>query len=337
MTTTAAAVKGAEEFISISLQSLRVDTMLDFDLYIRIDGDYVLYRATNMPFSEKTRQLLLEHGVKDLYVSSKNRDGYQKYIETHIQDIIDDDTIGETAKATILYDTAKLMMIDVFIKPAEIKNIERGMALVETTVQHSLRSRNAFHNMLRVMAFDYTTYTHSVNVCTFALALAQFTGIDKPEDLRRLGVGALLHDVGKTRIPEPILHKKGALTPDEWKLVEKHPQWGFEIILETDLIPHESHYPILQHHERECGSGYPHGLKAGEIHPYGKIVAIADAFDAMTTQRVYRHAVDSFPALKEMHEDRNAFDKELLDQFTRMMGGQEQRPLRSPRLIKNST
>ncbi|MCK4461344.1 MAG: hypothetical protein KAW46_06040, partial [candidate division Zixibacteria bacterium] len=118
------------------------------------------------------------------------------------------------------------------------------------------------------------------------------------------------------------LHKKGALTPDEWKLVKKHPQWGFEIILKTDLIPHESHYPILQHHERECGSGYPHALKAGEIHPYGKIVAIADVFDAMTTKRVYRHAVDSFPALKEMYEESDAFDKELLDQFIRMMGDQ---------------
>jgi len=321
--TTEAAKRVAEKYIAISLESLRVDTDIDFDLYIKVDGEFVLYRACNMPFTEKTRQLLLDHQVTDLYVSSNGRQGYQKYIESHINEIINDESIPESARTNVLYDTAKLLVIDVLSRPTDVENLERSMALVETTVMHSLMSKSAFHNLIQVMAFDYTTYTHSVNVCTFSIALAQFSGIEDALELKRLGIGALLHDIGKTKIPESILNKRGPLTPEEWQTMRHHPQWGFEIALKSDVIPHESYYPILQHHERECGSGYPHGLKADEIHHLSKIVAIADVFDAMTTRRVYRHAVDSFPALSEMFSAEGAFDRRLLRSFTQMMGQPE--------------
>ena len=316
-------VKGNDQLTPISLQSLRIDTLLDFDLYVKVDDEYVLYRAADMPFSEKTRRALLDNNVEYLYVSADGRLGYQKYIEIHIRDIISDDTVSEATRTDILYDTARLLIVDLFKKPTLIGNIERGMSLVEATIMHSLRSADAFRNMLKVMAFNYTTYTHSVNVCAYTITLAQFVGIDNLDELKKLGLGALLHDVGMIKVPESILHKNGPLTAGERQLIEKHPQWGLEIILKTDMIPRESHYPIVQHHERECGSGYPHALKARDIHPYSKIVAIADVFDAMTTMRPYRAAKDSFYALKEMYDDKDAFDKELLEQFTRMMGKQE--------------
>ncbi|HHI03532.1 MAG TPA: HD domain-containing protein, partial [candidate division Zixibacteria bacterium] len=130
----------------------------------------------------------------------------------------------------------------------------------------------------------------------------------------------LLHDVGKTKVSEAILNKPGPLTPMEMGFIKKHPKWGYEILKKTDLISEDSYYPILQHHERENGTGYPYGLMADEIHPFGKIVAIADVFDAMTTERVYRQAVNSFPALKEMYLDMGAFNRTLLEQFTKLMG-----------------
>lgn len=318
-----AARVAAEAFIPVSLKSLRVDTVLDFDLYIKVNGEYILYRANETAFSEHSRQALLKHNVPHVFVSSEDCSGYQKYIEEHLEDILNDETVDDSSKATIMYDTATLLIKEVLTKPNSIEAINRSVKVIETTVLHNLRNSNAFHNMLRVMEFDYSTYTHSINVCTFSLALAQEAGINDPDKLSRLGLGALLHDVGKTRIDESILNKKGSLTPEEWKLIEKHPQWGFEIILETDIIPHDSHYPILQHHEREDGSGYPHGLKSNEVHPYSKIVAIADVFDAMTTQRVYRDAVETFSALKEIYSDRTKFASEYIDSFTRMMGPQE--------------
>ena len=317
-----AAKIAAKAYIPISLKSLRIDTVIDFDLYVKINGEYVLYRANETAFSEHSRQALLEHNVPNVLVSSEDCGGYQKYIEEHLQDILNDDTVDDSSKARIMHDTAMLLIKDVMIKPTSVEVIQRSVKMVETTVMHNLQNANAFRNMLRVMEFNYSIYTHSINVCTFSLTLAQAAGISDPDQLTRLGLGALLHDVGKTRIDESILNKKGALTPEEWILIKKHPQWGFEIILETDIIPHDSHYPILQHHEREDGSGYPRGRESGDIHPFSKIVAIADVFDAMTTQRVYRDAVETFPALKEIYSDRTKFSSEYIELFTKMMGPQ---------------
>ena len=174
--------------------------------------------------------------------------------------------------------------------------------------------------MLRVMSFDYYTYTHSVNVCTFALALAQFNGINNEEELCTLGTGALLHDVGKTEIPEAILKKRGSLTERDWDLIKKHPQSGVDILKMTNMIAADSYYPVLQHHEREDGSGYPHGIASSEIHTHSKIIAIADVYDAMTTKRVYRTAMAPYLALKEVFDQGEVFNQELLKSFTKMMG-----------------
>lgn len=315
-----AARVAAKAFIPVSLKSLRVDTVLDFDLYIKINGEYILYRANETEFSEHSRQSLMEHNVASVFVSSEDCSGYQKYIEANLEDILNDETVDDSSKARIMHDTATLLIKDVMTKPTSSEVIRRSGKMVETTVMHNLSNKNAFRNMLNVMEFDYSIYSHSINVCTFSLALGQEAGISDPDELSRLGLGALLHDVGKTRVDEVILKKKGSLTPDEWKQIKKHPQWGFEIILETDIIPHDSHYPILQHHEREDGSGYPHGRKSSDIHPFSKIVAIADVFDAMTTKRVYRNAVETFPALKEIYSDQTKFSSEHIDAFTRMMG-----------------
>jgi putative nucleotidyltransferase with HDIG domain len=183
-----------------------------------------------------------------------------------------------------------------------------------------LKGQSAFLNMLRVMSFDYTVFTHSVNVCTFSLALAHAAGIAKTKELITLATGALLHDVGKARISESILHKPGPLDQSEWQIMRRHPQWGVELMSETDLIPQESYIPISQHHERLNGRGYPDGLGHDDIHIYGKIVAIVDAFDAMTTNRVYRAAEGTFSTLKTMSAQEEGFDEPLLRQFIQLMG-----------------
>ncbi len=133
----------------------------------------------------------------------------------------------------------------------------------------------------------------------------------------------MLHDVGKSRISDRILNKRGSLTPIEFEIMKKHPKWGVEILEETDLIATSSHFPIMQHHERGDRRGYPSGLSLDEMHIYSKIVAIADSFDAMTTDRVYQHAIDSFPALKIMFSLKGAYDEQILRAFVELMGPSE--------------
>jgi putative nucleotidyltransferase with HDIG domain len=209
---------------------------------------------------------------------------------------------------------------DVLNNPTFGENIQRSKDLVGQTVNFILQGRDAFLNLVKLTSFDYYTYTHSVNVCTFSIALAQQLGFRDEEFLHELGIGSLLHDVGKSRISDRILNKRGSLTPIEFEIMKKHPKWGVEILEETDLIETSSHFPILQHHERGDRRGYPSGLSLDEMHIYSKIVAIADSFDAMTTDRVYQQAIDSFPALKIMFSLKGAYDEQILRAFVELMG-----------------
>ncbi len=102
--------------------------------------------------------------------------------------------------------------------------------------------------------------------------------------------------------------------------MKKHPKWGIEILTKTDDIPAASYYPVLQHHERGDRTGYPTGLDLSEMHIYSKIVAIADSFDAMTTERVYQKAIDTFPSLKIMFSLSDAYDDAALTAFVELMG-----------------
>ncbi|KLU61692.1 cyclic di-GMP phosphodiesterase response regulator RpfG [Peptococcaceae bacterium CEB3] len=132
-------------------------------------------------------------------------------------------------------------------------------------------------------AWDEYTYLHSVNVYQLALLL----GIEakySDEQLRQLGYGALLHDIGKLFVPQEILTKPGSLDSQEILVVRQHPEKGYEI---SPPLPSASKAIILQHHENWDGSGYPRGLSDKAIHPFARIVTIADVYDALVSHRVY--------------------------------------------------
>lgn len=309
-----------EKHIPIYLDSLRVDSVLDFDLFINVNNNLILYRSEDLPFTEKTRMKLLENKIDRLFVACENKGKYQRYIEQNLSTILVDPSIQEEKKAGILYDTSIALVKDVLANPTLGENIHRSQEMVSNTVNYILKGREAFLNLLTITSFDYYTYTHSVNVCTFSIALAQQLGFNDEQFLHELGVGALLHDVGKSKISDRILNKRGALNQIEFEIMKKHPKWGIELLTDTDLIAASSYYPVLQHHERGDRSGYPSGLSIDEMHIYSKIVAICDSFDAITTDRVYQRAVQTYPALKLMMSERNAYDDELLLKFIDLMG-----------------
>lgn len=312
-----------EKFMPIYLDSLRVDSVLGFDLYIQVQNRLVLYRSADLAFSDRTRQKLLESRVDRLFVPAENKVQYQAYIEENLDKILSDPAIEEENKAGILYDTSTNLVKDVLNNPTYGENVQRSKDLVTQTVSFILKGKAAFHNLLKITSFDYYTYTHSVNVCTFAVALAQQMGFNDEQFLNELGVGALLHDVGKSRISDRILNKRGSLSQIEFEIMKKHPAWGVEILEESNLVEPASVYCVLQHHERGDRRGYPNGLSLDEMHLYSRIVAITDSFDAMTTERAYQHAMESYPALKIMFSLKGAYDEELLRNFVDLMSPTE--------------
>jgi len=149
--------------------------------------------------------------------------------------------------------------------------------------------------------------------------LAELSGL-KSEEQELIRYAAPLHDIGKVGIPDNVLLKNGKLTEEEFETIKKHPIIGSEILSGADefLVMKVAKIIALQHHEKYDGSGYPNGLKGDEIHLYARIVSIADVFDALTTQRVYKKAFSLEDSLSIMSEGRGtSYDPKLLDLFTK--------------------
>jgi HD-GYP domain-containing protein (c-di-GMP phosphodiesterase class II) len=312
-------------FFAIPLSSLRLDTVTGFDLYLRSPRDrkHVLYRSGELKFTEDHRSKLQQSSVTKVFISSADRSKYMRYLETNLSQILADDTIPSPEKSKILYGSATQLVQDVFARPTLGENIKRAQDLVESTVSHLMKGGEHLGSMLGIMSFDYQTYTHSVNVCVFGVALGRRIGLSGME-LNELGTGLLLHDVGKSTIDPAILLKQGPLTDAEWVIVKTHPDEGVRMLSESGRVSKFALAVVHQHHEKCSGAGYPQGIKEPQIHLYAKIAALADVFDALTTKRCYKQAVDSFPAIRIMqNEMAESFNDELLRELILMMNAAE--------------
>ncbi|WP_150267302.1 HD-GYP domain-containing protein [Paenibacillus tepidiphilus] len=147
---------------------------------------------------------------------------------------------------------------------------------------------------------DNYLYVHSLNVCLYTLVLGIAHGYSK-EELRVIGLGSLLHDIGKTQIPVKIIQKPGMLTDDEFRHMQAHTEIGYKILKEEPNIPLLAAHCALQHHERINGSGYPRGLTGPQIHEYAKWLGVADSYDAMTSNRIYKKAMLPHQAVEALY------------------------------------
>ncbi|MBQ1432368.1 MAG: HD domain-containing protein, partial [Ruminococcus sp.] len=169
-----------------------------------------------------------------------------------------------------------------------------------------------------VDAKDERTSQHSQRVSEYSAMIAREYGFTEAEQ-ENIRKAALLHDIGKIGIPDSVLNKPGRLTDDEYAIMKTHVTRGAEILKDLTLIDHVVE-GARYHHERYDGRGYPDGLKGEDIPLYGRIIAIADAFDAMTANRVYRKRQDFDYVMGELHKGRGTqFDPELLDIFLKLI------------------
>jgi HD-GYP domain-containing protein (c-di-GMP phosphodiesterase class II) len=164
---------------------------------------------------------------------------------------------------------------------------------------------------------DAYLFQHSVNVAILAGIMGLAKGYNRNQ-IEDLGIGALLFDIGMTKIPKELINKTSSLTPKERIVMERHTTEGFEILRHQHDISLLSAHCALQHHERYDGSGYPRGLKKDEIHDYAQIVALADVYDALTSPRAYRNRHTPNEAIEYLLGAGNSqFDIDLIQLFCR--------------------
>lgn len=223
-------------------------------------------------------------------------------------------------KAISVRENSKLLMKDILDDPRSGEKMKQSTLVVNQMIDGILENKDAIYDLLSLRSYDYYTYTHSVNVAVLSIGLSTAVGMDR-DVVEKLGMGAMLHDIGKSAIPPNILNKQGKLDEAEFRLIQNHVVEGEKILLtHRDNFPWEALPAVLQHHEKLSGKGYPLKLKGPDIHNFGKIAAIADCYDALTTRRPYKQAFTPFYALTLIAKETGDYDPDLLKVFIRMLG-----------------
>jgi len=192
--------------------------------------------------------------------------------------------------------------------------------VVDRMVSSIFRNKDALLSLGRIRQMDRYTFEHSVSVAVLLVAFAHELELER-KVIHQIGVGALLHDVGKILVPDEILNKPGKLTDEEFKVMRMHVVWSDQLLAKSPGISDIARAVAAEHHERFDGTGYPHGLAGDGISRYGQMAAIVDVYDAITADRCYHKGEEPTRVLRKLLEwSKHHFNPELVQRFIRCVG-----------------
>jgi HD-GYP domain-containing protein (c-di-GMP phosphodiesterase class II) len=239
-----------------------------------------------------------------------------KLVPPELREAIHDKKLPPEEKSKIVYQCSLELMGRLFEDP-KTENIREAKAGIAEIVDLVISDNATSAALLKITSYDFYTYTHSVNVGVLSVLLCKsLFGRSDAHDLHELGAGFFLHDIGKVRIDPAIINNRGRLSDEDMAVIRTHPDHGYAILSETNQLTEECKIIVVQHHERQDGSGYPRRLRGDDIHDYGRICSIADVYDALTAERSYKKKLDTFSALKVMKEQLlDHFHQEIFEKF----------------------
>ena len=236
----------------------------------------------------------------------------------------DEERQKEAAKRTYARSVAVTKEVINSIRMGRTANVKKVKRAVQAIVDQVLNNEASLMGLTTLRDYDEYTFTHSVNVCIFGVALGRKLGLSKLQ-LYDLGMAALFHDVGKSRVPLEVLNKQGGLSDEEWRIMQAHPWLGVLTLFGLrgyGEIPYRGMIVAYEHHMKTDLTGYPKSLRGRELSIYSKVVAVADGFDAATSRRVYQTVpIQPDQVLKEMWENpRRGYDTVVVKAFINLIG-----------------
>ncbi|OLC05789.1 MAG: hypothetical protein AUH78_15285 [Gemmatimonadetes bacterium 13_1_40CM_4_69_8] len=240
------------------------------------------------------------------------------------EEVEDAERQKEAAKRTYARSVAVTKEVVSSIRMGRSANVKKVKRAVQAIVDQVLNNEESLMGLTTLRDYDEYTFTHSVNVCIFSVALGRKLGFSKLQ-LYDLGMAALFHDVGKSRVPLEVLNKEGGLTDEEWRIIQAHPWLGVLTLFGLrgyGEIPYRGMIVAYEHHMKNDLTGYPKSVRARELSIFSKIVAVADGFDAATSRRVYQTVpIQPDQVLKEMWENpRRGYDSVVVKAFINLVG-----------------
>jgi HD-GYP domain-containing protein (c-di-GMP phosphodiesterase class II) len=320
MSATATSLQRSEgsrtSFTAVQIDVLQWTGAVAVDLFVHHgDGEApILFRRAGMPILARQLAELKEAGLEHLHVRSVD-------FATLSSDVL------ESLEATLQQDgmsgahrfAAMQLAVAVEVEQA-LRSVDCGkfVALAER-MGSSLAdlmgtSKVLPSELFRIARHDFHTFAHVTNVACYSVLLADRMGIRDATELRQIATGAMLHDLGKRAIPKNVLAKPGRLTPEERELMQSHTQRGYEELCERPDLVFGQLMMVYQHHEHIDGNGYPVRILGDEIHPWAKLLAVVDVFDALTGKRPYRRSVSTQAALDHLRsKSGKQFDREVVE------------------------
>jgi putative nucleotidyltransferase with HDIG domain len=224
--------------------------------------------------------------------------------------------------AAAAYGEAKQTVTKIYdrLRSGDDLEVPQLEGVVDSMVTSIFRNRDAMGWLARLKTKDGYLYSHSLASSVWALAFGRHLGLDK-DTLRVVGTGAMLLDVGKTRMPDHLLRKSEPPSPTEWTEIRQHVAYGVELLRASANVDQRIITMVETHHERYDGSGYPSQLKGDQIPLIGRIAGIVDSYDAMISERSYAKAKSTFDAVRELKAlDDGAFGSDLVELFIQAVG-----------------
>ncbi len=296
-------------FFKVRISTLIPNKPTTFDLHLKIGGQTILYlRAGDRLEQEKINALETKDTGSFFLVKEADRKAYKSYVHEQMNS----DFLDVRQKALVLRESSMTLVEELFENPDVNIALNGARPVIQDFVDFMRAEPEAMAHLISLSGHDFYTYNHSLDVGVYGLGLGEALSFGKKE-LEELGIAALFHDVGKRQVSLDILCKKGPLDDAEWSQMQKHPQFGLTILNQNPDISDAVKAAAFEHHESWSGNGYPQQISGDEIHPFARIVAITDTYDAMTTQRSYNVPMKPMDAVTMMKEKLSGrYDPEML-------------------------
>jgi HD-GYP domain-containing protein (c-di-GMP phosphodiesterase class II) len=224
------------------------------------------------------------------------------------------------AKAVLLESKRQTQMIMDSVGQGGKLDLPQAQVIVEKMTESVLRNKDALVSLSRIKNKDEYTYLHSLSVAALCISFGHYLDLE-PRLIKALGIGGLLHDIGKVSVPSALLNKPAALSEPEFEIMKTHVAHGTRILQDAGGIDEFSICVCQHHHERLDGTGYPDGLKGDQISKFGQIAAIVDIYDALSSERCYKHALAPTVALRKLFEWSSYYlNRSLVERFVLHMG-----------------
>ncbi len=290
----------------------------EFSIYmLNSNGKYVLWAANGNHVTPAQLAKLSEIGVKDVFVDLEESFKYEQYLETNLGRILDNEAVQNDQKATIFSKVSTNVVKAAFETSFKMGAIgSEALQRIHNVIENAMNfitDSKSLPALSKMIGHDYKTYEHATKVAWFTVAFmkenpdilehyqqdAKSDEQQASEILKACGVCGLLHDIGKSYVPQEILSESRPLTEIEWEIIKRHPLNSLAMLLDSEL-PTFVKKAILQHHEDFDGSGYPMSVGGTNITILARVLRIIDVFDAMTSSRTYKDALPPMKAVQIM-------------------------------------